>query len=301
MRQNKLYGKNNNFLITYTNLIYVQKSVEENPQSAESHLHLGHMLEKEGHFADSKHHYTEAALWASNNSVRATALTFLALDEIRQSLSSDSYRKCLRMLKTARAVDSSNQFALLHLGYVYSDLREHEHALESYLSLITINPQHILGNLNIGNYYFHRGNFSGAVDWYRHTLRAAVGSPEAELMAYNNMGAAFRQMGGLDNALWAYREAFSRTQTSRAIRSLSRSARPQEGGLASVPVSAYDAWTISNLLTMMGLMCNWQHLELLEKVMLHVVTGLKRSPLAQDAGTKLDATEVDSYGFMLNR
>lgn len=261
-------------------------------------MHLGNILEKEGHFDESKRHYTEAALWASDNAIRSRALALLALDEIRNSVSSNSYKRTLKMLQLAREVDPSNEFALLHLGYVYSDMREHEAALEAYLTLTTINPQHILAHLNIGNYHFHKGNYSGAVVWYRRTLEAAAGNPDAQVMAYNNMGASFRQMGALDSALWAHRAAFDLTQTSVTISTLSPNL---PNGLATVQVSAYDAWTISNLLTMMGLMCNWQRLELLERLMLHVVSGLGSSPVAQDAGTKLDSTEIDSYGFMLNR
>lgn len=270
---------------------------------------MGYLLEQTGNLQASSIHYKEAALWSLDKHVRSTALTYIAMAEIRDSASPEAYKRCLRILKKAYEIDDSNQQALLNLGYIYMDLHEYVLAREMFLLIITKNPQHILAHLNVGNFHFHRGEFQQALDWYNRTVAVSQSSAEAQVMALNNMGSSYRQLGEVDFALRAHSEAFSHTGVYSALRSslvtadsLSRRSTGQDL-FSSIDVTSYDAWTVSNLLTVMGLVCHWQNLELLETLMVHVVSGLAgwEKEEGSGAGARFDSSEIDSYGYMLNR
>ena len=279
-------------------------------------------------YKSSMYHFKEAAMWASDEHLRSVALTYIALSERRQSSSPQALAKSISILQRAIEADPSNEVALLNIGYFYAELHENELSKQMFHRLLDINPQHILGNLNIGNYYFHRGEFSRAVEWYQRTLDVTKSTDthsETLVMIYNNMGSGYRELGALERAMQAYMQAFSGTITSGALDAISacsnyhdethrppfRSSKncseyhsdsnisPLVNSLEELPVTLYGAWTLSNLLSMMGIMCQWHRLELFERIMGHVVARLAHvGPLGSSWD---DNSEVDSYGFMLNR
>jgi tetratricopeptide (TPR) repeat protein len=74
-----------------------------------------------------------------------------------------------------------------------------DEAVSHFYKAVAIYPDDPVGNLNIGIYEQTRGNFSAAIERYKKTI-SLTRDPELKAAAWNNMAAAYRQLGDLADA-----------------------------------------------------------------------------------------------------
>jgi hypothetical protein len=143
-------------------------------------------------------------------------------------------------------------------------------------------------------------------------------------MAYSNLGSTYRICDQLPPSLVAYTNAFRYSQFANDFMSLLFPlfgfSRPlplyptlftQLISIPSLPqitlspspylVSNSDAWGLSNIMAVNGLLCNWQHLELLESLINYVVNTVEAGKYSVSQDSSSDSVAVDSYSFMLVR
>jgi hypothetical protein len=145
-------------------------------------------------------------------------------------------------------------------------------------------------------------------------------------MAYSNLGSTYRICDRLQLSLVAYTSAFRYTQFANDFMSLlyplftsnlskpmalypsvftSLLSIPSLGQIISSPapylVSNSDSWGLSNIMAVNGLLCNWQHLELLESLINYVINTLQAGKYSRSQDTSSDSVAVDSYSYMLVR
>jgi hypothetical protein len=66
-------------------------------------------------------------------------------------------------------------------------------------------------------------------------------------------------------------------------------------------VSGGDSWALSNIMAVNSLLCNWQHLEILETLMNYVINTIEAEKYLVTQDSKSDAAVIDSYSYMLVR
>jgi hypothetical protein len=145
-------------------------------------------------------------------------------------------------------------------------------------------------------------------------------------MAYSNLGSTYRICDRLQLSLVAYTSAFRYTQFANDFMSLlyplftSNLSKPMAlypsvfTSLLSIPslsqiisspapylVSNSDSWGLSNIMAVNGLLCNWQHLELLESLINYVINTLQAGRYSRSQDSSSDSVAVDSYSYMLVR
>jgi tetratricopeptide (TPR) repeat protein len=143
-------------------------------------------------------------------------------------------------------------------------------------------------------------------------------------MAYSNLGSTYRICDQLPPSLVAYTHAFRYTQFANDFMSLLfpifhlKSPEPLFPSVFTVYrfipnlsqinsspspyiVSGGDSWALSNIMAVNGLLCNWQHLEILEALVNYVVDTIEAGKYLITQDSKADAAVIDSYSYMLVR
>lgn len=126
----------------------------------------------------------------------------------------DEYDKAIETLKVAlkecrnTGFHKTRSFVHAYLGFTYTQKGQYDSAIVHQtqcmkyreLAGLTIDPATVL---NIGVNYFHSGNFTKALEYYKQTAEEGIaqGNQQAETIAYQNMGAAYTELGDLDKAI----------------------------------------------------------------------------------------------------
>ena len=246
--------------------------------------------------------------------------------------------ECINILQLARQIDPTNSDVLFRLGHYYTETGQSELSLQLFTELVHYHPNAALGYLNIGNYYYRTFEFKKAESWFFKLINLCLTDLRQHLanmedgrqtlknlaMAYSNLGSTYRICDQLPASLVAYTQAFRYTQFANDFMSLLypifnlklpeplfpsvftiyRSI-PSLSQIKSSPspylVSGGDSWALSNIMAVNSLLCNWQHLEILEALINYVVSTIEAGKYVISVDSKSDAVVIDSYSYMLVR
>lgn len=79
----------------------------------------------------------------------------------------------------------------------------HDEAVQTYLQVLELDPQHAAAHINIGTLYYNRQEFASAEKHYR----AAVAADSRYALAYFDLGNVLDETGRIEEAVSAYRTA----------------------------------------------------------------------------------------------
>ena len=79
----------------------------------------------------------------------------------------------------------------------------HDEAIETYLRVLEVNPQHAAAHINLGTLYYNRQDFVAAEKHYR----AAVAADPRYALAYFDLGNVLDETGRIEDAISAYKTA----------------------------------------------------------------------------------------------
>jgi len=190
---------------------------------------------------------------------------------------------------------------LFTMGKLFLELRSFGAALDVFLQILQIEPDHAMALLNVGNQYFRTDRFEEASQFYIKTVQVLKGlAPEQRdapthlpnvVMALNNLGQSFRQMGRLDEAIETIESAILLMDEER-----------KSSGRAAVFDLGLELWSSSNVYAMRGLGINWgRHFEDLEAFLEHAVEQQSLDPLRYVAPSLSGGGIIDPYTFSLQR
>lgn len=121
-------------------------------------------------------------------------------------------------------------------------------ALKFYQQTLSVDPNHALALLNIGNYYFKLNNFKSAADYYNQCLNTiyknSIKQNSDLLFVLNNIGQCYREQGLLNKAHQSFFNALNNITNESEM--------------------YIKPWTLNNVYALSGLLCNWKDFEVIE-------------------------------------
>jgi len=146
-------------------------------------------------------HFTRAALGFSDFSDYALAGYYSARARAYSNLG--DHQKAIDDYGKAIEIHPKDAYSYLLRGAAYSALDNHQQAIENYNKAIEIEPNNALGYFLRGAYYFDSGNYRQSIENYG---KAIVIDPKNS-MAYRNRGEAYSAMGNQGKATEDYKIA----------------------------------------------------------------------------------------------
>jgi len=144
------------------------------------------------------------AEWAQQKHLPAAVLRVVSV-AVLLALGIAAYRQVgywhdnVTLWSHAVQVTDGNFLAENNLGKALVAEGRADEAVSHFYKAVAIYPDDPVGNLNIGIYEQTEGNFSAAIERYKKTIRLTR-DPELKAAAWNNMAAAYRQLGDLADA-----------------------------------------------------------------------------------------------------
>jgi predicted O-linked N-acetylglucosamine transferase (SPINDLY family) len=162
-------------------------------------MNLGVIYESLGDISTAIQHHKEAYMWALDSSTRAGSLMNIARlysDPTKSFL--ENTLESIGLMLRARSLDHFGVDILTNLARLYMNVNDYTSSKLILNELLLIQPRHVFGNMNIGNYHFLRNEFIEALTWYNRAVEYAKNSGErskAVVMILNNMGQCYRELG----------------------------------------------------------------------------------------------------------
>jgi len=144
------------------------------------------------------------AEWAQQKHLPAAVLRVVSV-AVLLALGIAAYRQVgywhdnVTLWSHAVQVTDGNFLAENNLGKALVAEGRADEAVSHFYKAVAIYPDDPVGNLNIGIYEQTEGNFSAAIERYKKTI-SLTRDPELKAAAWNNMAAAYRQLGDLADA-----------------------------------------------------------------------------------------------------
>ena len=181
----------------------VRDALDINPNLAEAHVYLGHLVWDQYSREPAIAEWREAVRLAPEY---AEAYCQLGVELAMQGMTGDDEAKseeAIAHLTEAIRLDPGHLRARMTLGWAYlHGLRDLETATAVFEEILRIDPQYHEAHHGLGRVCVKRGDLDGAIAKYKDALKI-----NQDAMVYWNLGRALQDQGKTEEALAAYRKS----------------------------------------------------------------------------------------------
>lgn len=263
-----------------TAISFYRSALEISWDFPHAHQNLAILLDQIGDFNGARLHHQHSISFAPSEDFKLRALSNLIGLETRLEPNNkvwlDNHISTLIQMSETLV---NNTDLLFSLASLYRRIGKTGLALENFMKIVAIEPNHSLATMNIGNYHFYRNDFINATNYYEKALSNMASSDSStRAMVQTNLGQTYRERGLFKQALSSFKLAYNLTSPYQTKLKLSK---------------LTDIFTIKSLGTL------WQDYEETEDVLLKSAMDLFAIPNVKFAGE--GEAPLDPYSYSLLR
>ena len=179
-------------------IIFMQKSIQLDPQDAEAHNNLGVIYQDLGRFEEAEASYTQATILQENYIEAFSNLGNILKDQGKLDKAVNAHEKAI-------SINPNYSEAYYNMGLTLKLLGKLEESKVYYSKAIQLNPNHFKAYNNLGNVLQDKGKIKEAIIAYK---KAILINPNY-IEAYNNIGNAFKEKGKLEESIKSFKKTLS--------------------------------------------------------------------------------------------